>query len=169
MTNLSSTNWIPGWEYLVQKPFARDITPDKPTTAPLTNLIGYFFGKVSRALAGGATGPEVFTFLLRLLSNRFDRTVTRGTATQSCIISAFLTGPHFAVFSREFRGVVSPVPRILDQCHHFPVGEKSPEGSLAASNGLCARPKGAGGTVSAVCLTRAVILQIFNGYTVRWI
>ena len=76
---VSSTNWIPGWEYLLQKSPARAITPDKPSTAPLTTLKDNCFGQMSRALAGGATGLEAFTLLLRLLSNHFDRTDTGST------------------------------------------------------------------------------------------
>ena len=36
----------------------------------------FFLGQVSRALAGGATGPEAFTPLPRLPSNHFDGTDT---------------------------------------------------------------------------------------------
>ena len=35
----SSNNWIPGWEYPLQKSLVRVITPDKPTTVPLTKLM----------------------------------------------------------------------------------------------------------------------------------
>ena len=62
---LSSTDWIPGWEYPLKKSFARAIAPDKPTTAPLTTFMDYAFGQMSRALAAGSTGPEAFTLLLR--------------------------------------------------------------------------------------------------------
>ena len=95
---LSSTDRVPGWEYSLQKSFARAITPDKPTTAPLTTLMDDCFGQVSRALAGGATGPEVFTLLLRLLSSRFDRTDTG----VSYIILACLTGPSLAILAGNF-------------------------------------------------------------------
>ena len=37
---------------------------------------------MSRALAGGATGPEAFTLLPRLLSNHLDRTDTGGSCTK---------------------------------------------------------------------------------------
>ena len=60
--------WIPGWECPLQKSFARAISPDMPTIAPITTLMGYFVFQVSRALEGRATGPEAFTFLLKLLS-----------------------------------------------------------------------------------------------------
>lgn len=72
---LRSAEWIPGWEYPLQKSFAR-AKPDKPKTAPVTALMNVIFGQVSRALAGGAMGPEAFTVLLALLSTHFDHTNT---------------------------------------------------------------------------------------------
>ena len=79
---VSSTEWIPGWEYPLNESFARAIAPDRPTTSPLTTLMDYYFGQVSRALAAGSTGPEAFTLLLRLLRNHFDRTHTGGQLHQ---------------------------------------------------------------------------------------
>ena len=49
------------------------ITHDKPTTADTTTLIDDCFGQVLRAMEGGASGPEAFIFLLRLLTTHFGR------------------------------------------------------------------------------------------------
>ena len=59
--------WVPGWIHPLRLAFNRAITPDRPATARMTTLIDDFFGQVSRALDGGASGPEAFTLLLRLL------------------------------------------------------------------------------------------------------
>ena len=64
--------WIPGWEYPLQRFFERAITPDKPTTSPLTTLMDECFGQVGRALRDGASGLEAFALFLRLLSGHFD-------------------------------------------------------------------------------------------------
>ena len=45
---LSSTDWIPGWEYPLKKSFALAIAPDKPLTAPLTTLLMMFWTGVAR-------------------------------------------------------------------------------------------------------------------------
>ena len=78
---LRYTSGIPVWEYSLQS-FARAITPDKSTAASLTTLMDGRFGHVSRALTGGATGPESSTPLLRLLSNHFNRTHTEASYTK---------------------------------------------------------------------------------------
>ena len=68
--------WLTGWIHPLRLEFNRAITPDRPTTARMTTLIDNFFGQVSRAMDGGASGPEVFTLLLRLLVTHFDRADT---------------------------------------------------------------------------------------------
>ena len=50
--------WVPGWIPPFRLAFNRGITPDKPTTACMTILLDDIFGQVSRALDGGASGPE---------------------------------------------------------------------------------------------------------------
>ena len=82
------------------------ITPDKPTTAPLTTLKDEYFGQVKRTLAAGATGPVVFTLFLRLLSKTFDRTDTGASYTELHHLGVPNWTP-FCDFSRTFRGVVS--------------------------------------------------------------
>ena len=59
----SSINWTPSWEYPLEKSLAHAITPDKPTTTPVTPLMEYWPGQVSRALAARATGPAAFTLV----------------------------------------------------------------------------------------------------------
>ena len=61
---------------------SRVVTTDKSTTAPLTTVKDAFLGQVLRVLAGGATRPEAFTLLLKLLSYRFDHTDTGGSYTK---------------------------------------------------------------------------------------
>ena len=56
--------------------FTRHIIFDKPTPARMATLIGGVFGQVSRAMAGGSSGPEAFTLLLRLLMTHPDRVDT---------------------------------------------------------------------------------------------
>ena len=70
---LRSATWVPGWEYPLRRSFERAITPDKPTTSPLTTLMDKMFGQISRSLRDGASGPEAFALLLRLLSGHFVR------------------------------------------------------------------------------------------------
>ena len=91
---LSSANWVPGWEYPLQKYFARAIMPDKPTTAPLTTLMDYIFRQVSRAFASGTTGLKEFTLLLRLLSTHVDRADAGASYTKLfwCVPLAILPG-----------------------------------------------------------------------------
>ena len=89
------------WRY-----FERTITPDKPTTAPLTTLMEDCFGQVSRALEDGATGPEAFTLLFRLLSGHFDRAY-KGTGYKELHTFGVPSGTPFCEFGREFRVVVS--------------------------------------------------------------
>ena len=40
---LKSPTWVPGWEVPLHKPFIREKTPDKPSTADITTLIGDVF------------------------------------------------------------------------------------------------------------------------------
>ena len=70
---LHTATWVPGWEYPIRRSFERAITLNKPTSSPLTTLMDEVFEQVSRALRDGATGPEAFALLLRLLSGHFDR------------------------------------------------------------------------------------------------
>ena len=59
----------------------RAITSNKPSTADMTTLIDESFGQVSRDVKEGASGPEVFTLLLRRWMTHFDRVDTgEGTA-----------------------------------------------------------------------------------------
>ena len=67
---------VPRWNLPLTKAFGRAITPDKPTTANTTTLIGDLFVQVSRAFKRGVTGPEAFTLLMRLLTKHFDRADT---------------------------------------------------------------------------------------------
>ena len=64
--------WVTGGIHPLRLAFDRAITPDRPTTARMTTLIDDFFGHVSRAMGGGAFGPEAFTLLLRLLVTHLD-------------------------------------------------------------------------------------------------
>ena len=48
------------------------MTPDKPTSSPLTTLMDECFGQVARALRDGTSGPEAFALFLRLLGGNFD-------------------------------------------------------------------------------------------------
>ena len=61
---------------------------------------------MSRALEAGATGPEAYKLLLRLLSKHFDRTDTGASYTKLCHFGV-PNGTPFCDFSRAFRGVVS--------------------------------------------------------------
>ena len=48
IAGLKSPLWIPGWELPLHKAFICAITPDKPSTADKTTLIGESFRQVSR-------------------------------------------------------------------------------------------------------------------------
>ena len=74
--NARSPTWVTGWDYPLHLPFNSAITPDTPTTARMTTLIDDFFGRMPSAMVGGASGPETFTLLLRLLVTNFDRVDT---------------------------------------------------------------------------------------------
>ena len=74
----------------------------------MTTLIDDFFGQVSRALDGGASGPEAFAFLLRLLVTHFDR-VDTGESYTKLHTFGVCNGTPFSDFSREFRVLVSAV------------------------------------------------------------
>ena len=86
----------------------RVIIPDKPTTADMTTLIDDFFGQVLRAMEGGASGPEAFTLLLRLLTTHFDRVDTGEGYTKSHNCGVCTSTP-FCDFSREYHVLVSAV------------------------------------------------------------
>ena len=64
------------------------------------------FGQVSRALEDGATGPEAFTLLFRLLSGHFDRAY-KGTGYKELHTFGVPSGTPVCEFGREFRVVVS--------------------------------------------------------------
>ena len=100
--------WVPGWIHPLCLAFYRAITPDRPTTARMTTLIDDFFGQVSRALDGGASGPEAFTLLLRLLKTHFDR-VDTGEGYTKLHTFAVCNGTPFSDFSGKFRVLVSAV------------------------------------------------------------
>ena len=68
----------------------------------MTTLIDEFFGQVSRAIDGGASGPEAFTLLLRLLVKHFDRVDTGEGYTKLQTFGVCNVTP-FSYFSREFR------------------------------------------------------------------
>ena len=74
----------------------------------MTTLIDEFLGQVSRALKEGASGPEVFTLLLRQLTTHFDRVDTGEGYTRLHNLGV-CTGTPFCDFSREFRVLVSAV------------------------------------------------------------
>ena len=76
MENAQSPTWVSGWGYPLHLAFNSAITPDTPTTARMTTLIDDFFGRMPSAMVGGASGPETFTLLLRLLVTNFDRVDT---------------------------------------------------------------------------------------------
>ena len=84
------------------------ITPNKPTTANTTTLSDDVFTQVSRALQGGATGPEPLTLLLRLVTTHFDRVNTREGYTRLHRFRV-CTGTHVCDLSPEFRVLVSVV------------------------------------------------------------
>ena len=67
-----------------------------------------FFGQVSRAMRDGASGPEAFALLLRLLSGHVDR-VDSGAGYKKLHTLGVLNGTPFSDFIREFRGVVPAV------------------------------------------------------------
>ena len=63
---------------------------------------------MSRTFKEGASGPEAFTLLLRLLTTHFDR-VDTGEGYIKWHNFGVYTGPPFYDFSREFRVLVSAV------------------------------------------------------------
>ena len=103
-----ASTWVTGWNHPLRLAFSRAITPDRPTTARMAALIGDFFGKVSRAMDGGASGPETFTLLLRLLVTHFDR-VDTGEGYTKLHTFGVCNGTPFSDFSREFRMLISAV------------------------------------------------------------
>ena len=80
---------------------AREITPDKPSTADMTTLIDDFFRQVSRDVEDGASGPEALTLLLRRLMTRFDR-VDTGEGYTRLHNFGVCTGTPFCDFSGSF-------------------------------------------------------------------
>ena len=74
----------------------------------MTTLIDDFFGQVSRALDGGASRPEAFTLLLRMLVTHLDRVDTREGYTKLPTFGV-CNGTPFSDFSREFRVLVLTV------------------------------------------------------------
>ena len=57
--------------------------------------------EMSRAMAGGASGPKAFTLLLRLLMTHFDGVDTEEGYTK-LLTFGMCTGTPFSDFSREF-------------------------------------------------------------------
>ena len=86
----------------------RAITPVKPSTADMTNLIDDFFGQVSRALKEGAFGPEAFTPLVCQLTTHSDRVDTGEGYTKLHNVGV-CTGTLFCDFSEESGVLVSAV------------------------------------------------------------
>ena len=103
---LRSATWIPRWEYPLQRSFERAITPDMPTTSPLTTLMDEFFRQVACALCDGVSGSEAFALFLRLLSGHFDR-VDLEAGYKKLHTFSVPNGNLFSDFSRELRVVVS--------------------------------------------------------------
>ena len=62
------------------------------------------FGQVSRALEGGASGPETFTLLVSLLCTHFDRVDTGASYAKLHTKLACLTVPPFAILAGNFAG-----------------------------------------------------------------
>ena len=85
-----SPTWVPGWDHPLH----------------MATLIDVFFGQVPRAMAGGESGPEAFTLLLRLLTTHFDR-VDTGEGYIKLHTFGVCNGTPFCDFSREFRVPVS--------------------------------------------------------------
>ena len=106
--SVRAPKWVPGRIHPLRLAFNRPITPDRPTTAPMTTLIDGFFGQVSRAMDGGASGPEAFPLLLRLLETHFDW-VDTGEGYTKLHTFGVCCGTLFSDFSREFRVLVSAV------------------------------------------------------------
>ena len=102
--------WVPGWIPPLRMAFNRAITPDRPTTARMTTLIDEFYEQVSRALDGGASGPEAFTLFLRLLVKHFDQ-VDTGEGYTKLHTSGVCNGTPFSDSSLEFRVLVSAATR----------------------------------------------------------
>ena len=76
----------------------RPITLDKHTTADMTTLVDEVFGQVSKALKEGASGPEAFALLLRLLTTHFDP-VDTGEGHTKLHNFGVCTGTPFCDFS----------------------------------------------------------------------
>ena len=65
-------------------------------------------GQVSRSMAGGASGPEAFTLLLRLLMAHFDR-VDTGEGCTMLHTFGMCNGTPFCDFSQDLRVLVSTI------------------------------------------------------------
>ena len=104
---LRSAAWAPGWECPLQRSFerARCITPNKPTTSPVITLMDKCFGQVARALRDGASVPQGFILLLRLLAATL--TALTGAGYNKLKTFGVPNGAPFCDFSREVRVVVS--------------------------------------------------------------
>ena len=85
----------------------RAITPNKPTTAPTTTQMDYVFVQVSRGLKWRVSGPETFTFLLRLFTTHIDSVDTGGRVHLHNF--GVCTGTDVCYFSREVHVLVSAV------------------------------------------------------------
>ena len=91
----------------LQRSFERNITPDKPSTAPLTtSLMDELVAQVSRAFLDGATEPEAFILPLRLPRSYFGSS-DWGVGYKKLHTFGVTNGTPFCEFSREFRIVVS--------------------------------------------------------------
>ena len=106
LEGLRSATWVPGWECSPQRSFEHAITPDRPSTAPLTTLMDDFLGQATRALQDGAAGPEAFDLFLLLLNSHFDHAES-GAGYKKLHTFGMPNGTPFCEFSGEFRVIVS--------------------------------------------------------------
>ena len=114
---------------------------------------------MSRAIAGGATGPETFTLLLRLLIIHFDGVDTEESYTK---LHSFgmCNGTPFSNFSRELRVLVStatgserasfPAPDVVLEVVRVATNEKSPALMPALYPGLKATDPRPHATLDAI-------------------
>ena len=103
-----SPTWVPGWDHPLHMAFTCVLTPDEPATVRITTLTDDLFRQVSRAMAGGVSGPEAFTLLSRLLMTHFDR-VDTGEGYTKLHTFGVCNGTPSCDSSREFRILVSTV------------------------------------------------------------
>ena len=101
----------------------------------MTTSMDDVFGQVSRSLDGGASEPEAFTLLLRLLVTHFDRVGT-GEGYTKLQTFGVCNGTPLSDFSREFRvlvlavtgseRVLSPATDVVSEVVRMAVNEQFP-------------------------------------------